>query len=83
MLERTKELYEEMDKMMEFCMKKAFSLDSLKYMSAEEIEMMQRCFTLYRQAQELAIKQAEIIDNQDRKLDMILSKLSKMESESL
>ena len=83
MLETTKKLYEEMDKMMDVYMKKLSPMDMVKYMDTEEVEMMYRCLKLYNQAKDLMIMQAEIIENQDKKLDMILSKLSKMEMRSL
>ncbi len=47
------------------------------HMDAEEFELMQRCLKMYKSAKELAIKQAEIIENQDKKLDKILKLLEK------
>lgn len=83
MLETTKKLYDEMDEMMELCMKKSDVSNMFLHMDAEEFELMQRCFKLYKSAKELSIMQAELIEKQDKKLDIVLSKLSKMERKSL
>lgn len=83
MLETTKKLYDEMDEMMKLCMKQLDVSNIFLHMDTEEIELMQRCFKMYKSAKDLMIMQAEIIENQDKKLDMILSKLSKMETRSL
>lgn len=75
MLETTKKLYETMDKMMDLYMGKLNSPDMSEYMSSEEIEMLQICSKMYIEVKRLAIKQAEIIEAQDKKLDKILSML--------
>ena len=77
MLETTKKLYDEMDELMELCMKKSDVSNMFLHMDAEEFELMQRCLKMYKSAKELAIKQAEIIENQDKKLDKILKLLEK------
>ena len=83
MLEMTKKLYDEMDEMMKVCMNKTFTAEMLAYMDVEEVQLIQACFKLYDSAKDLAIKQAEIIEEQNKKLDKILSKLSNMEMRSL
>lgn len=78
MLERTKRLYEEMDKMMEVCVSKTFTTNMFADMDEEEIKLMQSCFKMYESAKELSLKQAEIIENQDKKLNDINRKLDKL-----
>ena len=75
MLEMTKKLYEELDELMKVCISKTFTTDMFANMEDDEIKLMQSCFKMYDTAKELAFKQAEIIDEQNKKLDKILSKL--------
>lgn len=77
MLETTKKIYEEMDELMNDVISKTFSLDTVSCMNNDDIELMKRSLDLYNSAKKLAIKQAEIIDEQNKKLDKILVLLEK------
>ena len=77
MLEMTKKLYDEMDELMKVCINKTFTTNMFADMEDDEIKFMQNCFKMYDSAKELAFKQAEIIEEQNAKLDKILRLLEK------
>lgn len=73
MLETTKKLFEECDELMEIGMSKM----SLNEISEDEFKVFKKTMNLLDTSKKLAIKQAEIIEQQNEKLDKILKLLEK------
>lgn len=73
MLETTKKLFEECDELMEIGMSKM----SLNEISEDDFKAFKKTMNLLDTSKKLAIKQAEIIEQQNEKLDKILKLLEK------
>ena len=73
MLETTKKLFEECDELMEIGMSKI----SLNEISEDDFKVFKKTMNLLDTSKKLAIKQAEIIEQQNEKLDKILKLLEK------
>ena len=73
MLETTKKLFEECDELMEIGMSKM----SLNEISEDDFKVFKKTMNLLDTSKKLAIKQAEIIEQQNEKLDKILKLLEK------
>lgn len=76
MLEMTKKMIEEVEEIMDYCIKQ-IGFKDLTMMGKEDFEFMQKCIHLMETSKELAVKQAEMMDEQNRKLDLILEKMEK------
>lgn len=75
MLETTKKLMEQIDEFMETGMQSMNVMDVLNSMDENTLKMYKSCMDILNTSKELAIKQAEIIEDQNEKLDIILSLL--------
>lgn len=75
--ERTREIIEEVKKTENLLIKSITDVDTLKYMDAQQLEGIKSMFNLMDHYCDLAEEYANVIDNQDRKLDRILEKLNK------
>lgn len=79
MLEETKKVIEEIDELKKFAMDLMVKEDVFKDMDTEGVVAIHKCMKLVDMSCNLAEKQADMIDQMDRKLDLILEKLNKKE----
>ena len=56
-----------------------FTMTQIRHMSAEKIKLCQIALDLVDASKELTIKAVEMMEAQDRKLNIILEKLEKLE----
>lgn len=78
MLEKTRELMEATEELMNYVMKELVGFDTLKAMDGAEFEIMKKYAKLYEDAKELALEQAEMMDNMNAKLDKILKAIESL-----
>ena len=57
------------------------NMDSVMNVSETDLAMAKKGVTLYKTAKEISIKMAEMMDEQDRKLDKILRLIEKLEEQ--
>lgn len=76
MLETTKKLIGEIDDIMGMCMRQ-FDLDDLMSMDKDQLEAVQKLVCIINTSKELIIKQAEMMEEQNIKLDLILESIEK------
>lgn len=69
---KTKELMNEMDSLMEDCMKMMGGLDVIEGLDETSLKVMQRSIKLFNQSKELYVEYAEQMDNLNEKLDKVL-----------
>lgn len=69
---KTEELVGAAKELMDTCVSKA-GLDAFKYASTEELDLMQKALKLYDSSMELAVMQAEALDELNKKLNKVLS----------
>lgn len=81
MVEETKKVLDLIDEMMEL-LGGYVELSMLTNMDGDEFKLMQLYLKMIDVTKDFAVKQAELMDNQTEKLDLILSKLEKMEKKS-
>lgn len=74
MLEKTRELIDNMDVLMGLYVKQLFSLDVIANMEEEELNLLKNTLKLMDCSRDLLIKQAEMIDGMNDKLDKLLEK---------
>ena len=80
MLEKkTNELIDEAKGLMDFCVKQMSACD-IKDMDADNFAAIQKCISLVDSACELMVEQSRMMDDMDRKLDIVLEILRKEES---
>lgn len=79
MLETTKKMVELIDEMMEV-VDELFSISMFGEMDDEMLKMMKLYMKSIDLSKEYMLKQAGVIDEQSKKLDLILSKLEEKES---
>ena len=78
MLETTKKFVEECDELMEFTFTKIdLKNDFIKNVNEEDFKLFKKTMSLYEASKELVIMQAEMIEEQNKKLDKILKLLEK------
>ena len=75
MRKEVEELIKECDELMELGIGQLSSLDTIEDMDEDSLNVMQRTIKLYKKSKELSIKMAEMIDEQDKKLDRIIKLL--------
>ena len=75
MRKEVEELIKECDELMELGIGQLSSLDTIEYMDEDSLNVMQRSIKLYKKSKELSIKMAEMMDEQDKKLDKIIKLL--------
>lgn len=78
MLETTKELIEEMDEIMDLFMKQAGLNEMMMKMDETDFVLMKKSLSLMNASKKLMLKQAEMIDDQTEKMNLILEKLEKI-----
>ena len=79
MLEKkTNELIDEAKGLMDFCVKQMTACD-IKDMDADNFAAIQKCISLVDSACELMVEQSRMMDDMDRKLDIVLEILRKEE----
>lgn len=76
MLETTKKLIGEIDDITGMCMRQ-FDLDDLMSMDKDQLEAVQKLVCIINTSKELIIKQAEMMEEQNIKLDLILESIEK------
>lgn len=81
MVEETKKVLDLIDEMMEL-LGGYVELSMLTNMDGDEFKLMQLYLKMIDVTKDFAVKQAELMDNQTEKLDLILSKLEEMEKKS-
>ena len=62
----------ECDEIMDICMKQLGCMDSIMCLDDTSLAAMQKSISLYKKTKELSIKMAEMMDEQDKKLDKII-----------
>lgn len=75
MRKEVEELMKECDELMELSIGQLSSLDTIEYMDEDSLDVMKRTIKLYKKSKELSIKMAEMMDEQDKKLDKIIKLL--------
>ena len=75
MREEMEGLMKECDELMELSIGQLSSLDSIEYLDETSLNVMQQTIKLYKKSKELSIKMAEMMDDQDKKLDKIIKLL--------
>ena len=76
---KTTELVNEANELMDFCVKQMSACD-IKDMDADNFAAIQKCLKLVDSACELMVEEAKTMDDMDRKLDNVLEILRKEES---
>lgn len=77
MVNTVNELIKEVDNMIEVCTNELFTSETISMMGDSEFDMMKSCFKLLNLSKEVMLKQATMMEKQNRKLDMILNKLKR------
>lgn len=77
MLEQTKKLIEEMDELLKEAMGMLNVMDVLEDTDDKTLSVFKAYLKLYRDSKELMLLQAEMIEEQDKKLDKIIKLLEK------
>ena len=72
MRKEVEELMNECDEIMDICMKQLGGMDSIMCLDDTSLAAMQKSISLYKKTKELSIKMAEMMDEQDKKLDKII-----------
>ena len=75
MRKEVEELMKECDEVMDLCMGRLGSLDTIMYLDEASLSMIQKSISLYKKSKELLIKMAGMMDEQDKKLDKIIKLL--------
>ena len=75
MREEIEGLMKECDELMAIGIGQLSSLDSIEYLDETSLNLMQKTIKLYKKSKELSIKMAEMMDEQDKKLDKIIKLL--------
>lgn len=76
---RTREMMMEAKELMDLCVKQ-IDTHTIKNMSVDELDAIQRCIKLVESAGNLALEQAKMMDTLNDKLDKVLNILEKEES---
>ena len=77
MVNTVNELIKEVDNMIEVCTNELFTSEAISMMGDSEFDMMKSCFKLLNLSKEVMLKQATMMEEQNRKLDMILNRLKR------
>lgn len=77
MVNTVNELIKEVDNMIEVCTNELFTSEMISMMGNSEFDMMKSCFKLLNLSKEVMLKQATMMEEQNRKLDMILNRLKR------
>lgn len=74
MLENTRRMIEEIDKIKAICIKVMFDSDMLMSMDGNTLEMMQESMNLIEINKDLMIAQATMMEDMNKKLDILVNK---------
>lgn len=74
MLENTRKMIEEVDKIKAICTEQMRDLDVLMCMDGNTLEMLQASMRLIDVYKDLAIAQATMMEDMNKKLDMLVNK---------
>lgn len=74
MVEKTKELVNNLDALMGLYTKRMLNPDTIKYLDEESVIALKSSMNVFDCYKDLVLKQAEIIDEMNRKLDKLLVK---------
>lgn len=74
MLENTRKMIEEIDKIKAICTKQMCDPDVLMYMDGNTLEMLQASMKLIEIGKDLMIAQATMMEDMNKKLDMLVDK---------
>ena len=74
LITKTKELVGEIKEVLNFCISKSMSIESLKYMGHDELEMVQKAANLMDLMEDYVIEEAKTLDEINEKLDRLLDK---------
>ena len=74
MLENTRRMIEEIDKIKAICIKAMFDSDMLMSMDGNTLEMMQESMNLIEISKDLMIVQATMMEDMNKKLDILVNK---------
>lgn len=74
MLENTRKMIEEIDKIKAICTKQMCDPDVLMYMDGNTLEMLQASMNLIEIGKDLMIAQATMMEDMNKKLDMLVNK---------
>lgn len=74
MLENTRKMIEEIDKIKAICTKQMCDPDMLMCMDGNTLEMMQASMNLIEIGKDLMIAQATMMEDMNKKLDMLVNK---------
>lgn len=75
MLETTKKLVDAVNELKKLAIAETFDEDMIKNMTDKDLAAMQSTLKLFDAASELLIKEAEIMESMNRKLNIVLEKL--------
>lgn len=75
MLETTKKFVDEINEMKTLAIKSTFDEDMVKNMNEKDLEAMQLTLKIIDTMSELLIKEAEMMEETNKKLDIVLKKL--------
>lgn len=74
MLENTRKIIEEIDKIKAICIKEMCDPDVLMCMNGNTLEMMQESMNLIEISKDLMIAQATMMEDMNKKLDVLVNK---------
>ena len=74
MLENTRKIIEEIDKIKAICIKEMCDPDVFMYMNGNTLEMMQESMNLIEISKDLMIAQATMMEDMNKKLDILVDK---------
>ena len=75
MRKEVEELMKECDELMDVMMGQLSNMDTIEYLDEDSLDAMKKTIKIYKKSKELSIKMAEMIDEQDKKLDKIIKML--------
>ena len=79
MRKEVEELMKECDELMALSIDQMADMDTIEYLDETSLNVMQRTIKLYKKSKEFSIKMAEMMDEQDKKLDKIIKMLETKE----
>ena len=77
MVNTVNELFKEVDAMMDIYTKEIFTSDMIEMMDEKTLSAMKSMFKLLDISKKLALKQATMMEEQNKKLDMLLKRNNK------
>lgn len=75
MRKEIEDLMVECDELMDMFIGQVADMDTIECMDEASLNAMKKTFSIYKKSKELSIKMAEMVDEQDKKLDKIIEML--------